>query len=54
MVIVVVALVAGGLVGMLHLRRRRKAVFAGLNADRPVFSVDPPRRGMGDRKHEAL
>lgn len=35
-------------------RRRRKAVLAGLNANRPVFSVEPPTRRVSSRKHEAL
>lgn len=36
------------------LRRRRKAQLAGLDATRPVFSVEPPSRSVGKRKHEAL
>ena len=35
-------------------RRRRKASLAGLNSERPVFSVEPPTRRVASRKHEAL
>lgn len=39
---------------LLTARRRRKGTLAGLNASRPVFSVEPPARRHNARKHEAL
>lgn len=52
---IVAALILLGLVGFLAVRRRRRTrTLAGLNGDRPVFHVDPPRRRVGQRKHEAL
>lgn len=42
------------LCGLVALRRRRKAMLAGLNSERPAFSIEPPARRHNKRKHEAL
>lgn len=39
---------------VLIVRRRRKVVLAGLNSERPVFSVAPPTRRMSGIDREVL
>jgi len=35
-------------------RRRRKRMLAGLDATRPTFNVEPPKRRLGSRRTEVL
>lgn len=52
---VVVALVLLALVALWVRARRRRAVqLAALTADKPAFSIEPPRRSMSARKFDAL
>jgi hypothetical protein len=39
---------------LLKRRAVKRRTLAGLNGERPVFSVSPPTRRIGSRKREAL
>lgn len=42
------------LVAFVRWRARRRSMLSGLEATRPVFSVEPPTRRMSRRRWEAL
>jgi len=49
-VLIILAVIAFVLI----VRRRRKAMLAGLNATKPVFSIEPPSRRHHKLKRESL
>lgn len=48
--VIAALLVLGGIAAVWALRRRRKAVLAGLHADKPVFMSAPRTRTLLSRK----
>jgi hypothetical protein len=53
MIVLLLIAVAAVVVWVRH-RASSRATLSGLNGERPVFHLEPPRRRMGSRKGERL